>query len=111
MLSTLVALEAHQLLIVALVAISVGMAKTGIGGMGMIAVPLLAWGFGGRDSTGVMLPFLIIADVFAIYYFHRFAQWSTLVRLLPMAIVGIILGTLLGRLINDELFSIEQVFA
>ena len=108
MLSTLSTLEAHQLLIIAVVAISVGMAKTGIGGMGMIAVPLLAWIFGGRASTGVMLPFLIAADIFAIYYFHRFAQWSTLARLLPMAIIGIMVGTLFGQLINDEAFKLAM---
>lgn len=82
----------------------VGMAKTGVHGMGMIAVPLLATSFGGKDSSGLMLPILIMADVFGVAYYHRHAEWKYLFKLFPWAIAGVLLGTWTGNYIDDQLF-------
>jgi hypothetical protein len=43
------------------VALFIGMSKTGVHGVGMIAVPMLAVVFGGQLSSGVMLPMLCLA--------------------------------------------------
>jgi len=94
-----------QILLFSFVGLLIGMAKVGINGLGMIAVPILAIVFGGRSSTGIMLPILIMADIFGTYYYHRHAQWSHLIKLLPSAIVGVILGTYVGQFINDDLFK------
>jgi uncharacterized membrane protein YfcA len=80
------------------------MAKTGIAGTGTIAVPLLALTFGSKASTGLILPIFIFADFFAIHYYHRSANWFQLRRLLPFALVGIVIGTGVGDLIDDDLF-------
>ncbi len=93
-----------ELALLALIPILVGMAKTGIHGVGMAAVPLLAVLFGGRLSSGIMLPILCIADVFAVIYYHRHANWSHLMKLFPWAALGVIAGTLIGDVINDEKF-------
>lgn len=82
------------------------MAKTGIHGTGMIAVPLLALVFGGKSSSGIMLIILSIADIFAIIYYSRHANKSHLLKLLPWAFVGVILGTLIGDNINDQQFRL-----
>lgn len=92
--------------IVALVAILIGMSKTGVHGAGMIAVPLLASVFGGQLSSGVMLPMLCIADVMGVWYYHRHASWKQLSKLFPWAILGTILGTTVGDFITDEAFKI-----
>jgi len=94
-----------EIILFAIVGLLIGMAKVGINGLGMIAVPLLALIFGGRLSTGVMLPILIMADIFGTIYYHRHAQWTHLVRLLPSAVVGVILGTYVGQFIDDEWFK------
>lgn len=94
-----------DLLITSTVALLIGMAKTGIAGAGMIAVPILAIVFGGKDSTGIMLPLLIIADIFAVCYYHKHADWQHLRRLLPFSVVGILIGTLMGEAINDAIFK------
>lgn len=83
----------------------IGMAKTGIHGAGMAAVPLLALAFGGKASTGITLPLLIMADVFAVFYYHRHANWGILLRLFPWAAAGVVLGTALGNAINDQQFK------
>ncbi len=89
-----------------LVGLFIGMAKVGVHGVGMIAVPLLAIVFGGKNSSGMMLPILIMADVFGVVYYHRHAQWNHLWKLIPYALLGIILGTITGQFIDDELFRL-----
>lgn len=93
-----------DLLMISTVALLIGMAKTGIAGTGMIAVPILAIVFGGKESTGIMLPLLITADIFAVWYYHKHANWQHLRRLLPFAVIGILIGTLVGEVINDAVF-------
>lgn len=89
-----------------LVALLIGMAKTGIHGTGMAAVPLLAMVFGGKLSSGILLPILCIADIFAVWYYHRHTRWSHLIRLFPWAALGVVAGTYIGDTINDEAFRL-----
>ena len=99
----------QQMIIMAFVGVFVGMAKTGLHGTGMIAVPLLAIVFGGRASSGIMLPILILGDLMAVYHYYGDAQWKNLKRVLPFAFVGVLLGTNLGIFINDAIF--RQIMA
>lgn len=89
-----------------LVGLLIGMAKTGIQGANMIAVPMLVIIFGGKNSTGIMLPILIFADIFGVKHYHQHADWSHLKKLLPLALVGVCLGTITGNHINDDAFVI-----
>ena len=45
-----------------LCAMGIGMAKTGLGGLGMVVVPVMANIFGAKSSTGILLILLILAD-------------------------------------------------
>jgi len=54
-------------------------------------------------SVGVMLPMLIVGDVFAVIYWHRKAQWKHLWRVTPPALIGIIVGYFLMGAIGDAL--------
>ena len=74
-------------------ALFVGVSKTGVPGIGILVVPMLAYGFGGRLSIGVMLPMLIMGDMFAVAWYRRHAQWDKLVHLLPWVVVGMVFGT------------------
>jgi uncharacterized protein len=96
----------HELIIFFLVALGVGMSKTGVQGAGMISVPLLASLFGGQLSSGIMLPLLCLADVIGVWYYHRHSSWSHLKKLFPWAAGGILLGTYVGNFINDQLFKV-----
>jgi uncharacterized membrane protein YfcA len=95
-----------QLIAFCFVAILIGMSKTGVHGAGMIAVPLLAAVFGGQLSTGVILPMLCIADVMGVWYYHRHTSWHHLRKLFPWAVIGTIIGTYVGGIIDDESFKI-----
>ncbi len=61
--------------------------------------------FGGKPSTGIILPLLIAGDVFAVIYYHRHAEWKYLVRLLPWMMLGVVLGTIVGKDLNEEVFK------
>ena len=78
----------------AVAAFAVGITKTGIPGIGILVVPLLAMAFPAKASVGLLLPILIFADLFAVGYYRRHGQWQHLVKLLPWAVVGIGIGYL-----------------
>jgi len=81
------------------------MSKTGISGVGLMVVPILANAFGGRPSVGLLLPILIFADVFAVTWYHRHAHWKHILRLLPWAFAGIVTAALVGKNISDQSFN------
>lgn len=92
-------------LLIVFCAMLIGMSKTGVPGVSMFVVPTLALIFGGKQSTGVLLPILIMADVFAVIYYHRNAHWKHLLRALPWAFAGLFLALWIGNLVNDEQFK------
>lgn len=94
-------LEPWQWALGAAAALMVGISKTGVPGIGILVVPLLAAVFGGRLSAGVMLPMLIMGDVFAVAWYRRHAQWDKLVGLLPWVVVGMALGTAALKITGD----------
>ncbi|MCC5929876.1 MAG: sulfite exporter TauE/SafE family protein [Cyclobacteriaceae bacterium] len=83
----------------------VGMAKTGVAGLGMLIVPILATVFGGKLSSGLLLPMLSMGDIFAVWYYNRHAQWSYVGKLMPATIAGVLIGVFTGNLINDVQFK------
>lgn len=93
-----------HLALIFLVAFLIGMAKTGVHGTALFAVPILAVVFGGKTSVGLMLPLMIFADFFAVKYYHRDANWNYLFKLFPSAAIGIFVGTWLGDEIDDQVF-------
>jgi uncharacterized membrane protein YfcA len=85
-------------------AILVGITKTGIPGIGILCVPFLAMAFPARMSTGLMLPMLAVADIFAVVYYQRYTSWKIIIRLLPWALAGVVIGTAVVRYIGDREF-------
>ena len=81
------------------------MSKTGLSGVGLMVVPILANAFGGRPSVGLLLPILIFADIFAVAWYNRHAEWKHVLQLLPWALTGIVTATLVGSLISDSNFN------
>lgn len=86
-------------------AVLIGMGKTGLAGTGMIVVPVMAIVFGGKPSTGLVLPMLCIADLFAVLYYHRHADWEHILKLLPWTVAGLIAALFMGSNIPDDTFK------
>ncbi|MCP4621649.1 MAG: sulfite exporter TauE/SafE family protein [Bradyrhizobium sp.] len=85
-----------------LAALLVGFAKTGVVGMGILIVPLMATAFPGKASIGALLPMLIFADLFAVARYRRHAQWRLLLMLLPWVLPGLAAGYVTLRFIPAE---------
>lgn len=83
----------------------IGMSKVGVPGVSMIVVPALAFIFGAKQSTGVLLPILMMADIFGVAYYRRHANWNHLVKVIPWAVVGLVLALWVGEMVNDEQFK------
>lgn len=86
-----------------------GMGKSGIKGIGVVIVLLMAFVFGSKQSTGVLLPLMIIADIVAVIYYHRHTQWMYLKKLLPSMFIGVLIGVWVGNFISEVLF--KQIMA
>ena len=90
---------------VIIAAFLIGFSKTGISGFLMPVIPIIASVFGGKESTGVILPLLLIGDVFALYYYNRHANWENIKKLLPWTLIGLVMGVVVGNYINDKQFK------
>lgn len=82
-----------------------GLSKSGIKGIGILIVVILAFVFGEKASTGILLPMLIVADIFAVIYYHRHAQWKYIKKLMPWMIIGVLLGVWIGNDISEGIFK------
>lgn len=82
----------------------VGAAKTSFSGLGVVAVALFALALPARESTGALLPLLLVGDLLAVLLYRRHADWRRLGRLLPWVAVGVALGALVvGRVDDDQM--------
>ncbi|CAH8287291.1 sulfite exporter TauE/SafE family protein [Mariniflexile fucanivorans] len=82
-----------------------GLSKSGIKGIGIIIVVILAFVFGEKTSTGILLPLLIFADIFAVIYYNKHAQWHYIKKLLPAMVIGVLVGVWVGNDISEALFK------
>ena len=82
----------------------IGLAKAGLRGIDMLNVTLMALVFGSKASTGIVLPLLCIADIAAVLYYHRHAQWKHFWKLVPWMAAGILIGVFAGKDLNEAVF-------
>jgi hypothetical protein len=90
--------------LITLAAFIIGLSKAGIKGIDMLNVTLMALVFGGKASTGVVLPLLCLGDLMAVKYYHRHAQWAHFRKLLPWMVAGILIGVVVGKDVNEVVF-------
>ncbi len=88
-------------ILVCLAALCVGLGKAGFSGLGLIAVFIMAELFG-KASVGILLPMLIVADVSVYPMFRKYASWGPVWRLLPPALVGMVVGLFLLDWMPEE---------
>jgi uncharacterized protein len=96
--------EAYQWALAIISGMVIGMSKAGLNGLTLMFIPLMAISFGGKASTGILLPMLCVGDVFAVAWYRRHAEWQYLFKLLPSALVGIAAGVAVGQGLSDSAF-------
>ncbi|HET6597592.1 MAG TPA: sulfite exporter TauE/SafE family protein [Anaerolineales bacterium] len=98
-------------IVVALLGFMIGLAKGGFGGLGALLTPLLALVLPVTLAVGVLLPMLMVGDVFAVYMYWKEWDLDLVKRMLPAGIIGALVGTaLLSWLSPDDLRIILAVF-
>ena len=91
-------------------ALILGISKSGIKGIAIIIVTLMALAFGAKESTGLIVPLLVVGDIFAVIYYNRHAQWSYIYRFLPWMICGVLSGVVIGKDLNEATFKFGMAF-
>jgi uncharacterized membrane protein YfcA len=86
-------------------AFCIGFSKSGFAGVGLVTVVIMARLFPPRESTGVLLPLLIVGDLLSVWTFHQHAHWPHIRRLLPPTVAGILVGYVLMPLIPARAFG------
>lgn len=87
----------------------IGVSKSGIKGIAIIIVTLMALAFGAKESTGLIVPLLIVGDIFAVIYYNRHTQWKYIVRFLPWMMLGVLIGVFLGKDLDEDTFKLGMV--
>ena len=90
--------------LIILSAFIIGLSKGGVKGIDMLNVTIMAIVFGGKASTGIVLPLLCTADIMAVIYYHRHAQWNHFWKLIPWMVAGILVGVFTGKDMNEAIF-------
>lgn len=98
-LSDLGALSLGALMLAALL---VGVSKTALSGVGALSVALFATVLPAKESTGALLPLLLLGDVLAVSAYREHTDWPALLRLLPSVAVGVLLGAVFVAEADDD---------
>lgn len=73
-----------------------GISKGGFGGgLGLLAVPLMALVISPVQAAAILLPVLCLMDLVSVWQYRQLWDWSELRILLPASLIGIVIGTLL----------------
>lgn len=81
-----------QIVVLCISAVIIGINKTGMPGLGLLPVVMLANTFEPGLSTGLQLMMIAMADIPAIIYYRKTVNWKIILRLLPAALAGIGIG-------------------
>ena len=90
----------------AFAAFLLGVSKSGIKGIAVLIVTSLVIVYGARASTGILMPLLLLGDVFAITYYSRFTRWRYILRMSPWMFLGVLIGVFSGYNINEDDFRL-----
>jgi uncharacterized protein len=91
------------ILVIVTVCIIIGLSKGGLSpALAVIAAPLLALIMPVTQSLSLTLPLLLIGDAIALYSYWDTWDWRYIRRLLPAAIVGIVVGAVVLANLPDD---------
>src|SRR5271169_4631826 len=82
--------------------IVLGLAKGGFAGIGTLATPIVALAVPPVQAAWIVLPILIVQDLYSIYLFRRHWDGFNLKVLLPGGVIGVLVGYLLAAQLSDR---------
>ena len=88
-----------------LFAFILGLTRGGIKGIAPLFVMLMILAFGGKASTGIIVPLLVIGDFYAMYLYRKHVNWSHVKSFMPWVIMGAMAGAFIGKDFSDVYFE------
>ena len=80
-----------------------GISKGGFGGpVAILSIPIMSLAMSPITAAGILLPLLIIMDFVAIYIYWNQWDLKNIKIIIPAAIIGILIGSLTFRFINED---------
>lgn len=76
----------------AVAALIIGMSKSGLPGLGILNVALFLIFLDAKDAVGFGLPLLVMGDLCSLAIYRRHAEWKHVLRLIPWAVPGVVIG-------------------
>lgn len=70
--------------------------------MGILVATILMYVFPAKESIGILLPMLIVGDLFAVIFYRRSVVWKYLISLVPWVLIGIVIGYFVLNQINSD---------
>ena len=88
----------------------IGISKAGFGGgVGAIATPVLALTISVADAAAILLPILIVADLFSLRHYWNVYDRNSIKLMIPGAIVGILLGAVFFGYFSDNERTLKMI--
>lgn len=88
--------------VVILSTVLIGFTKTGVSSMGILVATILMYVFPAKESIGILLPMLVVGDLFAVFFYRRSVVWKYLISLIPWVLMGIVIGYFVLNQINSD---------
>lgn len=97
-------LSVFEWIVLVIAAMLIGFSKAGVSSMGILVVTLFMILFPAKESVGILLPLLIVGDLFAVTYYRKNVVWKYLFSLVPSVLVGVLIGYyVLSYVTSDQL--------
>jgi len=87
-----------------------GFSKFSVGGMGLLILPVIMIAYPGPEALGILVPMYLITDLMAIISYRKNIEWTVVKRVLPLSVIGIILGGFVLSNIDSKLFTLMLGF-
>lgn len=79
-----------------------GFSKTAMPVAGVFAGPLLAAAIGATQGAGLMVPLLVLGDLFALAYYRQHADWALIRKLVPGVLAGFVITAVLFAVLSTQ---------
>jgi uncharacterized membrane protein YfcA len=88
----------------------IGIGKAGFGGgVAAVATPLMALTISVTDAAAILLPILLVADLFSLRHYWKVYDRKSIALMVPGAVVGIALGALFFSYFSDNERTLKLV--
>lgn len=83
-----------------------GFSKFSVGGMGLLILPIIMMVVPGPEALALIVPMYIVTDIMAVLTYRQKIAWGVLARLLPLSLLGMLIGSWWLSGVDASAFSI-----